>query len=171
MRFWLSEIICVQDLIQYPELIHFSVWPLSSLPLYAQGVTIQYLSLGPDTFDDAYVGCSEEMEEKAVLLLEKEMANHTRLQESWETAQKAWEQKHPGLTLPPGFRSQHGIAIMVYTNSSNTLYRELNQAVRTGSGSWESYMKYFPFKALHFYLTQALQLLGGGGGCSREPGH
>ncbi|XP_027418833.1 ecto-ADP-ribosyltransferase 5 isoform X4 [Bos indicus x Bos taurus] len=134
-----------------------------------QGVTIQYLSLAPDTFDDAYVGCSEEMEEKAVLLLEKEMANHTRLRESWETAQKAWEQKRAGLTLPPGFRSQHGIAIMVYTNSSNTLYRELNQAVRTGGGSWESYMKHFPFKALHFYLTRALQLLRGGGGCSREP--
>ena len=65
-----------RTLVQYPELIHFSVWPLSSLPLYAQGVTIQYLSLGPDTFDDAYVGCSEEMEEKAVLLLEKEMADH-----------------------------------------------------------------------------------------------
>ena len=75
------------------------MWPLSSLPPYAQGVTIQYLSLAPDTFDDAYVGCSEEMEEKAVLLLEKEMANHTRLRESWETAQKAWEQKHPGQGL------------------------------------------------------------------------
>ena len=59
---------------------------------------------------------------------------------------------------------------MVYTNSSSTLYRELNQAVQTGSGSWESYMKHFPFKALHFYLTRALQLLRGGGGCSREPG-
>ena len=110
------------------------------------------------------------MEEKAVLLLEKEMANHTRLRESWETAQKAWEQKRPGLILPPGFRNQHGIAIMVYTNSSNTLYRELNRAVRTGGGSWESYMSHFPFKALHFYLTRALQLLRGGGGCSREPG-
>uniref|UniRef100_A0A3Q1LP26 NAD(P)(+)--arginine ADP-ribosyltransferase n=1 Tax=Bos taurus TaxID=9913 RepID=A0A3Q1LP26_BOVIN len=151
-------------------LISLSCLSLHTLGSHGQGVTIQYLSLGPDTFDDAYVGCSEEMEEKAVLLLEKEMANHTRLQESWETAQKAWEQKHPGLTLPPGFRSQHGIAIMVYTNSSNTLYRELNQAVRTGSGSWESYMKYFPFKALHFYLTRALQLLRGGGGCSRELG-
>lgn len=135
-----------------------------------QNISIQNLSLAPDTFDDAYVGCSEEMEEKAVLLLEKEMANHPLLRESWKTAQKAWEQKRPGLILPPGFRSQHGIAIMVYTNSSNTLYRELNQAVRTGGGSWESYMNHFPFKALHFYLTRALQLLRGGGGCSREPG-
>uniref|UniRef100_F1MCE4 NAD(P)(+)--arginine ADP-ribosyltransferase n=1 Tax=Bos taurus TaxID=9913 RepID=F1MCE4_BOVIN len=134
------------------------------------GVTIQYLSLAPDTFDDDYVGCSEEMEEKAVLLLEKEMADHALLRESWETAQKAWEKKRPGLTLPPGFRSQHGIAIIVYTSSSNALYWELNQAVRTGGGSWESYMKHFPFKALHFYLTRALQLLRGGGGCSREPG-
>ena len=159
-----------RTLVQYPELIHFSVWPLSSLPPYAQGVTIQYLSLAPDTFDDDYVGCSEEMEEKAVLLLEKEMADHALLRESWETAQKAWEKKRPGLTLPPGFRSQHGIAIIVYTSSSNALYWELNQAVRTGGGSWESYMKHFPFKALHFYLTRALQLLRGGGGCSREPG-
>ena len=31
-------------------------------------------------------------------------------------------------------------------------------------------MNHFPFKALHFYLTRALQLLQGGGGCSREPG-
>ena len=59
---------------------------------------------------------------------------------------------------------------MVYTNSSSTLYRELNQAVQTGSGSWESYMHHFPFKALHFYPTRALQLLRGGGGCSRELG-
>lgn len=110
------------------------------------------------------------MEEKAKLLLKKEMADHALLRESWETAQKAWEKKRPRLTLPPGFRSQHGIAIMVYTNLSNTLYRELNQAVRTGGVSRESYMKDFPFKALHFYLTRALQLLRGGGGCSREPG-
>ncbi|XP_068845021.1 ecto-ADP-ribosyltransferase 5-like [Capricornis sumatraensis] len=150
---------------------------LSCLSLHTLGsgvrpsnISIQNLSLAPDTFDDAYVGCSEEMEEKAVLLLEKEMANHPLLRESWKTAQKAWEQKRPGLILPPGFRSQHGIAIMVYTNSSNTLYRELNQAVRTGGGSWESYKNHFPFKALHFYLTRALQLLRGGGGCSRQPG-
>ncbi|XP_066894895.1 ecto-ADP-ribosyltransferase 5 isoform X3 [Kogia breviceps] len=139
-------------------------------PWQAQNVSIQNLSLAPNTFDDAYVGCSEEMEEKAVHLLAEEMANHTRLRESWETAQKAWEQRHPGLSLPPGFKTQHGIAIMVYTNSSNPLYRELNQAVRTGGDSREFYMQHFPFKALHFYLTRALQLLRGSRDCSREPG-
>ncbi|XP_062053544.1 ecto-ADP-ribosyltransferase 5 [Lepus europaeus] len=136
----------------------------------AQAVPILALGLAPDTFDDAYVGCSEEMEEKAAPLLKEEMARHALLRASWEAAQEAWEHKQRGLALPPGFKAQHGIAIMVYTNSSNTLYWELNQAVRTGGGSRELYMRRFPFKALHFYLTRALQLLRGSAGCSRGPG-
>ncbi|XP_023614500.1 ecto-ADP-ribosyltransferase 5 isoform X3 [Myotis lucifugus] len=147
---------------------------LSCLGLHAfwqaQAVPILLLGLAPDTFDDAYVGCAEEMEEKAALLLKEEMARHALLRESWEAAQEAWEQKQRGLTLPPGFKSQHGIAIMVYTNSSNNLYWELNQAVQTGGVSREYYMRHFPFKALHFYLTRALQLLQGSKGCSRGPG-
>uniref|UniRef100_A0A2K5ITJ2 NAD(P)(+)--arginine ADP-ribosyltransferase n=1 Tax=Colobus angolensis palliatus TaxID=336983 RepID=A0A2K5ITJ2_COLAP len=131
----------------------------------AQAVPILPLGLAPDTFDDAYVGCAEEMEEKAA-----EMAHHALLQESWEAAQEAWEDRHRGLTLPPGFKAQNGIAVMVYTNSSNTLYWELNQAVRTGGGSRELYMRHFPFKALHFYLIRALQLLRGSEGCSTGPG-
>nr|XP_045002214.1 ecto-ADP-ribosyltransferase 5 isoform X2 [Jaculus jaculus] len=135
----------------------------------AWAIPILPLSLAPDTFDDAYVGCSEEMEEKAGLLLKEEMARHALLWESWGAAQEAWEHRRHKLTLPPGFKAQHGIAIMVYTNSSNTLYSELNQAVRTGGGSRELYMKRFPFKALHFYLTRALQLLRGTSGCSGVP--
>lgn len=110
------------------------------------------------------------MEEKAGPLLKEEMARHALLRESWEAAQEAWEHRRHKLTLPPGFQAQHGIAVMVYTNSSNTVYWELNQAVRTGGGSRQLYMKHFPFKALHFYLTRALQLLRGTSGCSREAG-
>ncbi|XP_038958319.1 ecto-ADP-ribosyltransferase 5 isoform X5 [Rattus norvegicus] len=147
---------------------------LSCLALHilwkVQAVPILPLSLVPDTFDDAYVGCSEEMEEKAGLLLKEEMARHALLRESWEAAQEAWAHGRHKLTLPPGFKAQHGVAVMVYTNSSNTLYWELNQAVRTGGRSRELYMRHFPFKALHFYLTRALQLLRGTGGCSREAG-
>ena len=128
------------------------------------------MDLAPDTFDDAYVGCSEKMEEVAVRLLKEEMAHHTRLRVAWENAGKYWEQKSSELSLPPGFKREHGIAVVLYTNSSNTLYQELNEAVRTGGRSWESYMKNFPFKALHFYLTRALQLLRGSEGCSRKPG-
>ncbi|VFV19336.1 ecto-adp-ribosyltransferase 5-like [Lynx pardinus] len=107
----------------------------------ARAVPILPLGLAPDTFDDAYVGCAEEMEEKAAPLLKEEMAGHALLRESWEAAREAWEHRRRGLTLPPGFKAQHGIAVMVYTNSSNTLYWELNQAVRTGGGSREFYMK------------------------------
>ncbi|XP_076969830.1 ecto-ADP-ribosyltransferase 5 isoform X3 [Tamandua tetradactyla] len=152
----------------------FLLIALSCLGLYtlwqAQAVPILPLGLAPDTFDDAYVGCSEEMEEKAASLLKEEMAHHALLRESWEAAQGAWEHRRRGLTLPPGFQAQHGVAILVYTNSSNTLFWELNQAVRTGGGSRELYMRHFPFKALHFYLTRALQLLQGSRGCSRKPG-
>ena len=146
------------------------MWLLSFFSLYAQGITSKDLDLAPDTFDDSYVGCSEEMEDVAVPLLQREMAHHTWLRVAWENAGKYWEQKSPGLSLPPGFKTEHGIAIVLYTNSSNTLHQKLNEAVRTGGGSWESYMNQFHFKALHFYLTRALQLLRGGGGCSREPG-
>ena len=145
------------------------MWLLSFFSPYAQGITSKDLDLAPDTFDDSYVGCSEEMEEVAVHLLQREIVHHTWLWDAWETARKYWEQKSPGLSLPPGFKTEHGIAIVLYTNSSNTLYQKLNEAVQTGGGSWESYMNRFHFKALHFYLTWALQLLRGGGGCSREP--
>uniref|UniRef100_A0A8C2PJQ4 NAD(P)(+)--arginine ADP-ribosyltransferase n=1 Tax=Capra hircus TaxID=9925 RepID=A0A8C2PJQ4_CAPHI len=151
-------------------LITLSCLSLHSLGSHGQGITSKDLDLAPDTFDDSYVGCSEEMEDVAVPLLQREMAHHTWLRVAWETAEKYWEQKSPGLSLPPGFKTEHGIAIVLYTNSSNTLHQKLNEAVRTGGGSWESYMNQFHFKALHFYLTRALQLLRGGGGCSREPG-
>lgn len=151
-----------------PETTAFALGLLFSLIPQAQAVPILLLGLAPDTFDDAYVGCWEEMEKKAMTLLQEEMAHHTLLRESWEAAREAWERRQHGLTLPPGFKAQHGIAIMVYTNSSNTLYLELNQAVRTGGGSRELYLRHFPFKALHFYLTRALQLLRGSGGCSGE---
>ncbi|XP_062949706.1 ecto-ADP-ribosyltransferase 5 isoform X2 [Cynocephalus volans] len=137
----------------------------------AQAVSILTLGMAPDTFDDAYVGCSEEMEEKAAVLLKEEMVHHDLLRESWKAAQEAWEhRRRQNLTLPPGFKAQHGMAVMVYTNSSNTLYRELNQAVQRSGVSREHYMRHFPFKALHFYLTRALQLLRGTGVCSRGPG-
>ncbi|XP_072466380.1 ecto-ADP-ribosyltransferase 5 isoform X2 [Notamacropus eugenii] len=110
------------------------------------------------------------MEEEATHLLQEEMANHSLLRESWGAATATWESQKRGLILPLGFRTQHAVAIMVYTNSSNPLYRELNFAVRTAGSSREDYMKHFPFKALHFYLMRALQMLRSSESCQEGPG-
>ena len=106
------------------------MWLLSFFSTYAQGITSKDLDLAPDTFDDSYVGCSEEMEEVAAHLLQEEMLHHTWLWDAWETAEKYWEEKSPGLSLPPGCKTEHGIAIVLYTNSSNTLHQKLNRLCR-----------------------------------------
>ncbi|KAM9031310.1 ecto-ADP-ribosyltransferase 5 [Sarcophilus harrisii] len=128
------------------------------------------LGPAPDAFDDAYLDCVEEMEEEVPHLLQEEMAQHSLLRESWGAATAAWESRRRELTLPLGFRTQHAVAVMVYTNSSNPLYRELNSAVRTTGSSREDYMEHFPFKALHFYLMRALQLLRAPESCQEGPG-
>ncbi|XP_028906348.1 ecto-ADP-ribosyltransferase 5 [Ornithorhynchus anatinus] len=141
--------------------------------LFLQAQALQTVSLGlaPGAFDDAYVGCVGEMEaDVAPRLLREESARHPALKESWEAAATAWAARKAALSLPPGFRDAHGVAVLVYTNASTALYRELNAAVRTGGGSRRHYLAHFPFKALHFYLTRALQLLGAGAGCPVSPG-
>ncbi|XP_074836695.1 ecto-ADP-ribosyltransferase 5-like isoform X2 [Carettochelys insculpta] len=116
--------------------------------------------MAPDSFDDQYIGCTEAMETKiAPRLLEEEKARHPLLGAMWGNLSEVWEQKKNGLSVPVGFRAEHGIALLVYTDSSMPLYSELNKAVREAGVSRESYMNNFHFKALHYYLTRALQLL------------
>ncbi|XP_044524844.1 ecto-ADP-ribosyltransferase 5-like [Gracilinanus agilis] len=127
------------------------------------------LDMAPNTFDDAYTGCVEEMEQIAPRLFQEEMAQNQILRESWETA-TAFLKNHQNLSLPPGFTTQHAMAVIVYTNSSNILHRELNSAVRTLGSSIDAYMEHFPFKALHFYLMRALQLLRVPESCKDDSG-
>ncbi|XP_043847045.1 ecto-ADP-ribosyltransferase 5-like [Dromiciops gliroides] len=127
------------------------------------------LDMAPDTFDDAYTDCVEDMEQIAPDLLQEEMSHHKLLRDSWEAA-AAYLKSYRGLSLPSGFQTQHALAVMVYTNSSNPLHRELNSAVGKLGSSFEVYMKHFPFKALHFYLTRALQLLRSPESCKEDSG-
>uniref|UniRef100_A0A5F8GI51 NAD(P)(+)--arginine ADP-ribosyltransferase n=2 Tax=Monodelphis domestica TaxID=13616 RepID=A0A5F8GI51_MONDO len=127
------------------------------------------LDMAPNSFDDAYIGCVEEMEQIAPFLFQEEMAQHQVLRESWEAA-TAFLKSYQNLSLPPGFTTQHAMAVIVYTNSSNILHRELNSAVRTLGSSIDAYMEQFPFKALHFYLMRALQLLRDPESCKEDSG-
>ncbi|KAM9032557.1 ecto-ADP-ribosyltransferase 5 [Sarcophilus harrisii] len=128
---------------------------------------ILVLDMAPDAFDDAYTGCVEDMEHVAPILFHKEMAQHKLFRESWQAATASLK-SYQNLSLPPGFQIQHAVAIVVYTNSSNPLHRELNSAVRKQGRSFEVYMEHFPFKAWHFYLTRALQLLRAPESCKED---
>ncbi|XP_020823569.2 LOW QUALITY PROTEIN: ecto-ADP-ribosyltransferase 5-like [Phascolarctos cinereus] len=139
---------------------------ISQRILQTRGKTLT-LDMAPDTFDDAYTDCVEDMQQVAPILLQVEMAKNKLLRESWEAATASLK-NYQNLSLPPGFQAEHALAVMVYTNSSNTLYRELNLAVRELGSSTEVYMEHFPFKALHFYLMRALQLLRAPESCKED---
>ncbi|XP_019380611.1 PREDICTED: ecto-ADP-ribosyltransferase 5-like isoform X3 [Gavialis gangeticus] len=116
--------------------------------------------MAPNSFDDQYIGCTEEMEAAvAPRLLQEERARHPLLDGMWTNLSAVWAEKKKGLHLPAGFRDVHGIAILVYTDSVQPLYRDLNQVVREAGVSRETYLRTFAFKALHYYLSRALQLL------------
>ncbi|XP_065437923.1 ecto-ADP-ribosyltransferase 5-like isoform X3 [Chrysemys picta bellii] len=112
-----------------------------------------------DAFDDQYIGCAEEMAGIAPELLEREKSMSSVFRTVWENAQKEWECVKKEISLPKGFEDEHGRAIIAYTDDD--FHSELNAAVRGAGASRAHYMASFQFKAFHYYLTRALQLLRG----------
>nr|XP_025037439.1 ecto-ADP-ribosyltransferase 5-like [Pelodiscus sinensis] len=110
-------------------------------------------------FDDQYIGCANKMDEIVPGLLEKEKPMSSRLRMVWETSEKKWQEVKTKLPLPTGFKDEHGRAIVAYTD--NDFHEEFNHAVKSTGTSRDNYMEHFQFKAFHYYLTRALQLLRG----------
>uniref|UniRef100_K7ED43 NAD(P)(+)--arginine ADP-ribosyltransferase n=1 Tax=Ornithorhynchus anatinus TaxID=9258 RepID=K7ED43_ORNAN len=118
---------------------------------------------GPDAFDDQYLKCAERMETKfAPPLLDEERAAHPAFGAAWEAAAARWEARKARLTLPEGFGDNHGIAALAFVHQARLgtpLAEEFAAAVGRAGRSRDDYIYGFPFKAFHFYLTRALQLL------------
>ncbi|XP_068537199.1 ecto-ADP-ribosyltransferase 5-like isoform X1 [Anas acuta] len=124
--------------------------------------TPQFLmDMSHDAFDDQYEGCTEAMEAVGPALLAQEQARgKSRLfGRVWARAGERWQQVKGSLAarLPPGFKDEYGQAVIAYTD--NGLHHFFNAAMRAAGRSRAAYNASFPFKALHFYLTRALQLL------------
>ncbi|XP_027710441.1 ecto-ADP-ribosyltransferase 3 [Vombatus ursinus] len=121
------------------------------------------LSMSTNTFDDQYLKCAERMETKFVpKLLIEEKNNHKLFHSVWTEATSQWDLKKAQLLLPPGFQDNHGIALTAYASQAQRqtpFYQEFSSAVERAGRSRDDYIYSFPFKALHFYLTRALQLL------------
>ncbi|KAM7179309.1 ecto-ADP-ribosyltransferase 5-like isoform 2-T2 [Macrochelys suwanniensis] len=117
------------------------------------------LSLMDDAFDDQYMGCAEEMDGIASGLLRNETSKSSVFSRVWEDSKLKWELVKKEISLPTGFKDENGRAIIAYTD--NGFHSQLNAAVREAGTSRAHYMASFQFKAFHYYLTRALQLLRG----------
>ncbi|XP_075775781.1 ecto-ADP-ribosyltransferase 5-like [Pelodiscus sinensis] len=131
----------------------------------AQVKCLVVLNMMPNAFDDQYIGCADKMDNDASELLEKEKSWNNRLKNVWDHSKTKWASVKPKLSLPTNFKDEYGRAIVAYTNSTpldNVVFStEFNQAVRGNGTSQAHYMAKFHFKAFHYYLTRALQLLRG----------
>ncbi|KAM4851086.1 GPI-linked NAD(P)(+)--arginine ADP-ribosyltransferase 1 isoform X2 [Urocitellus parryii] len=130
------------------------------------------LDMAPASFDDQYTGCAAAMMAALTDLNHTEFQTNKVYAEGWALANSQWQERQAwgsvwGLSPtrlpppPPGFRDEHGVALLAYTANS-PLHKEFNAAVREAGRSRAHYLHHFSFKTLHFLLTEALQLLGRG---------
>uniref|UniRef100_A0A4W5NMK6 NAD(P)(+)--arginine ADP-ribosyltransferase n=1 Tax=Hucho hucho TaxID=62062 RepID=A0A4W5NMK6_9TELE len=122
------------------------------------------LDMVPDSVDDMYNGCTENMYNK----VEKEYLpneNNTGgiFQKAWKGAQACADNVTQRFTKDNSeynsedkLTNDHIKAICAYSGSQTKIYEVFNQAVRTNR---TEYTTSFQFHSLHFLLTDALRLL------------
>ncbi|XP_068120582.1 ecto-ADP-ribosyltransferase 5-like [Hyperolius riggenbachi] len=133
---------------------------LLSIQMFCQAVDLTMMT---SAFDDQYIGCVRQMEREMEKVLEQEK-RYKPLAVMWYLAEQSWMKVKQSNVFPPGFKDEYGIAVILYTKESPfPIYQQLNRNVSIAGRSRQHYMDKFHFKALHFYLTRALQVLGGGG--------
>ncbi|MGH0174554.1 UNVERIFIED_CONTAM: hypothetical protein FKN15_068305 [Acipenser sinensis] len=107
------------------------------------------MDLAEESLDDQYVGCRNEMLKTVQEThLPSELNRDAAFQSAWKMAGKEMGQR-----IQSKLSSEQATAIYVFT--MNAVYKKFNRAVRTGGTNYTE----FPFKALHFHLTDALKTL------------
>ncbi|XP_067437681.1 ecto-ADP-ribosyltransferase 5-like isoform X2 [Thunnus thynnus] len=112
------------------------------------------LNMVPESVDDMYHNCTEEMEKK----VKEEYFN----KENVGKVAEAWEDEQVKQCVDDGKKQVNNVlsedhiqAICVYT--SNRIYDQFNKAVRTSRSIYSS--SSYQFHSLHFWLTTAIQTL------------
>ncbi|XP_016063928.1 PREDICTED: T-cell ecto-ADP-ribosyltransferase 2-like [Miniopterus natalensis] len=119
---------------------------------WAQKADSCKLDMAYNSFDDQYEGCTEEMEKQAPQLLKKELEVNKELRDEWKKAAKRWDEIKNQIDSSKHLTDFQGIALVAYTGNVATKF---NKAVR----EFRQNPSNFQFKAFHYYLTRALQLL------------
>ncbi|XP_028733400.1 T-cell ecto-ADP-ribosyltransferase 2-like [Peromyscus leucopus] len=110
------------------------------------------LDMAPNAFDDQYEGCVEDMEKKAPQLLEEDFNMCKEFKHLWKKAEVKWNETKKTMKYPKGFNDYHGTAVVAYTNHNDTNFHTAIREFKKNTTN-------FHYKAFHYYLTRALQLL------------
>uniref|UniRef100_A0A8B9SHH6 NAD(P)(+)--arginine ADP-ribosyltransferase n=1 Tax=Anas platyrhynchos TaxID=8839 RepID=A0A8B9SHH6_ANAPL len=86
-----------------------------------------------------------------------EFKNHIYA-DTWRRADERWRKQWGNSNHPQVLRREYAVAVLEYTANTG-LYSQFNTAVREGGRSRGYYLQSFPFKTLHFLLTEALHTL------------
>ncbi|NXF12042.1 NRT2 ribosyltransferase, partial [Smithornis capensis] len=111
------------------------------------------LNMALNSFDDQYRGCRTKMVKRLPRINRTEFVADSDYAETWVKARIKWYSQASRETL---LRPEQAIALIAYSMEEG-LYRAFNKAVRSAGSSRREYMRNFPFKVVHFLLTEALE--------------
>nr|XP_038034604.1 erythroblast NAD(P)(+)--arginine ADP-ribosyltransferase-like isoform X3 [Anas platyrhynchos] len=120
-------------------------------------ITEKVMDMAQDSFDDQYLNCSRMMEEKLKTVNRNEFQNKVYA-DTWREAAKHWQKQWGNSNRPQVLPQEQAVAVLAYTDGGH-LYKQFNTLVREGGCSREHYLQHFPFKTLHFLLTEAVHTL------------
>ncbi len=110
------------------------------------------LDMAPNSVDDQYEGCKEEMADFVkTKYLKTEINNSVEFNNTWHDGEN--KAKNPEDHL----KQIHSVAIYVYTNNNSDVYRHFNNALRSERQKYKD--ETFTWYSLHFLLTDAVQIL------------
>lgn len=119
--------------------------------------------MAENSFDDEYQKCSSRMEGKYIpQLFREEKASSDLLETVWDNAEILWEARKAKISPPMNFKDPYGITLLAFVTEAREqtpFYHAFTRAVKMAGQSRRDYIYNFPFKAFHFYLVRALQLL------------
>ncbi|NXJ16875.1 NRT2 ribosyltransferase, partial [Odontophorus gujanensis] len=114
------------------------------------------MDTAPESFDDDYKGCVEQMRAELPELNCTEFTHNRVYAEGWKAAAAEWQRRWGGRPQPGQLRQEQAIALLAYTGGSK-LHKQFNEDTRRGGCSHQHYLNSYHFKALHFLLTTALR--------------